>query len=173
MPGYLTSLITILLLLPRLPLINYTLILDIITQINNLNFQSFAILKFDYYVTIIFYMLFRQRFQFLYLFDEICFLIIELFIFWSIFVKFRKEIYEFLLISQQNVQDRLRLVGICHKHFKKTWKASNWMFLDFSFSIFIISFRLSGDEMYLVITVKLCRSRSNSPSNFKLCRRVT
>jgi hypothetical protein len=34
----------------------------------------------------------------------------------------------------------------------KTWKASNCMLRDFSFSIFIISFRLSGFDMYLVIT---------------------
>lgn len=54
-----------------------------------------------------------------------------------------------------------------------TWNASNWIFRDFSLSIFIMSFRLSGFEMYFVITVKLCRSSSSSPSSFKLCLRVT
>ena len=34
----------------------------------------------------------------------------------------------------------------------KTWKASNCIFLERSFNIFIMSFRLSGLEMYLVIT---------------------
>uniref|UniRef100_A0A8W7P1A1 Uncharacterized protein n=1 Tax=Anopheles coluzzii TaxID=1518534 RepID=A0A8W7P1A1_ANOCL len=54
-----------------------------------------------------------------------------------------------------------------------TWNASNCMLRDVSFSMFIISFRLSGLEMYFVITVKLCRSSSSSPSSFRLWRRVT
>merc|ERR1719510_1089332 len=49
----------------------------------------------------------------------------------------------------------------------KTWKASNWIFRAFSFSIFIISFKLSGLEIYLVITEKLCRSRRSSPNSLR------
>lgn len=33
-----------------------------------------------------------------------------------------------------------------------TWKASNWILRDFSFNIFIISFKFSGFDMYFVIT---------------------
>lgn len=47
----------------------------------------------------------------------------------------------------------------------KTWKASNWMLGLLSLSRFIMSFRFSGLLMYRVMTVKLCLSRSSSPSS--------
>ena len=53
----------------------------------------------------------------------------------------------------------------------KTWNASNWMFLLFSFNRFICCFKLSVLLMNLVITEKLYRSSSSSPSNWKRRRR--
>lgn len=47
----------------------------------------------------------------------------------------------------------------------KTWKASNWMLGLLSLRRFIMSFRFSGLLMYRVMTVKLCLSRSSSPSS--------
>ena len=40
-------------------------------------------------------------------------------------------------------------------------------------SRFIISLRFSGLLMYFVIMVKLCRSRSNSPSNYIISEQET
>lgn len=92
-------------------------------------------------------------------------------------MKLCQEIYQFLLVSQQYIQNRFRLIWVGNENLRRvikvsgfmieskindrnieigstlnTWKASNWMFLDFSFSMFIISFKLSGLEMYRVIT---------------------
>lgn len=63
-------------------------------------------------------------------------------------------------IQRQNYQQTL-----------KTWKASNCMLRDFSFNIFIISFRLSGFDMYLVITWNKLHifSRAKEKLNTELC----
>ncbi|KAL0118077.1 hypothetical protein PUN28_009033 [Cardiocondyla obscurior] len=43
-----------------------------------------------------------------------------------------------------------------------TWKASNCILRDFSFSMFIINFKLSGFDIYRVITCNSCNIRTNS-----------
>lgn len=101
------------------------------------------------------------------LFDQICLLVIKLFVFRSFCVKFSQEIDQLILVAKQNIKNRLGFVRICNKYLKrtniidlnkhlfnesenftlKTWKASNCMFLDFSFNMFIINFKLSGFDM--------------------------
>lgn len=133
----------------------------------------------------VFFFLLLDRLQLLDLLDEVGLLIVELLVLGPVRVELGQEIDQLVLISQQNVQDGLGLVGICHKDLQRvqvyvnadeeellsltlnTWKASNWMFLDFSFSMFIMSFKLSGFEMYLVITWRLKSLRQG-----KMMRRI-
>lgn len=50
------------------------------------------------------------------LFDQVCLFIIELFILRSIVLELAEKLDEFGLVLQQDVQDRLRLVGVGHKY---------------------------------------------------------
>jgi hypothetical protein len=76
----------------------------------------------------------------LYLLDEIGLLIVELLVVGAIRVEAGEELDEFLAIPQENLRDRLRLIGIRHEHLNpregllqgkerggtlNTWKASN------------------------------------------------
>jgi len=49
-----------------------------------------------------------------------------------------------------------------HTHTLKTWKASNCILRDFSFSMFIINFKLSGFDIYRVITCNNFNMKINS-----------
>jgi hypothetical protein len=77
------------------------------------------------------------------LLDQIRLFVVELFVFGSFRVKAGKEFDKFVLIAQQNFQNRLGFVGVGNKYLKKinvnvnigqnfmskltlnTWKASN------------------------------------------------
>ena len=63
-----------------------------------------------------FYSLLRQRLQFLDLFNQIRFFVIKLLIIGPVVVEFGQEINQFILISQQNVQNGLGFVGIGNEH---------------------------------------------------------
>uniref|UniRef100_A0A182Q3S1 Uncharacterized protein n=1 Tax=Anopheles farauti TaxID=69004 RepID=A0A182Q3S1_9DIPT len=64
-----------------------------------------------------------------------------------------RKVYDIMLIDFRP-KNRLVLLTL------KTWNASNWMLRDFSLSMFIISFKLSGLEMYFVITCCFCSRNS-------------
>ena len=62
------------------------------------------------------YSLLRQRLQFLDLFNQIRFFVIKLLVIGPVVVEFGQEINQFILISQQNVQNGLGFVGIGNEH---------------------------------------------------------
>lgn len=50
------------------------------------------------------------------LFDQVSLFIVELFVLRPVVLELTEKLDEFGLILQQDVQDRLRLVGVSHKH---------------------------------------------------------
>lgn len=60
-----------------------------------------------------------QRLQFADLLDQVGLLVVELLVLGPVRVEFRQEVNQLLLVPQQNVQDRLRLVRVGHKYLKK------------------------------------------------------
>uniref|UniRef100_A0AAG5CUF7 Uncharacterized protein n=1 Tax=Anopheles atroparvus TaxID=41427 RepID=A0AAG5CUF7_ANOAO len=61
-------------------------------------------------------LLIRRRLQFLDLLDQVGLLVVELFILGAIGVKSGQEVDQFLPITQQYVEDRLRFVRVRHEH---------------------------------------------------------
>ena len=62
------------------------------------------------------YVLFRQGFQLLNLLYQIRFFVIKLLVVGAIIVELGQKIHQLVLISQENVQDGLRFVGVSHKN---------------------------------------------------------
>lgn len=61
-----------------------------------------------------------QRLQLADLLDQVGLLVVELLVLGPVRVEFRQEVNQLLLVPQQNVQDRLRLVRVGHKYLKET-----------------------------------------------------
>lgn len=60
-----------------------------------------------------------RRSQLLDLLDQVGLFVVELLVLGPIRVEFREEVDELLLVAQQDVQDRLRLVGVGHEHLQQ------------------------------------------------------
>ena len=60
--------------------------------------------------------LLRQRLEFFDLLDEIGFLVVELFVVLSVVVKLGQEVDQLVLVPEQDVKDRLRLVRVCDEN---------------------------------------------------------
>lgn len=78
--------------------------------------------------------------------------------------KFPKNVINRSLFFWRMSMMALGLLGLATNTLN-TWNASNWIFRLLCRSKFIMSFRFSGSEMYLVIMLKLLLSRRSSPSN--------
>ena len=60
--------------------------------------------------------LLRQRLELFDLLDEIGFLVVELFVVLSVVVKLGQEVDQLVLVPEQDVKDRLRLVRVCDEN---------------------------------------------------------
>ena len=63
--------------------------------------------------------LFWNGLKFFDLFDEVSFLVVELFVLLPVGVKLGQEFHKLVPVPDQDVQDRFRLVGVSNKHLKK------------------------------------------------------
>ena len=61
-------------------------------------------------------LLLGQRFQLFDLFYQVCFLVIELLIVRAVIVEFGQKVNQFVLVTQQDVQDGFRFVRVGNKH---------------------------------------------------------
>ena len=65
----------------------------------------------------------------------------------------------------QSFADPVIMVCLVQEPTLKTWKASNWMDLELSFSRVIMSFRLETPLAYFIMTFTFARSSKSSPSS--------
>ena len=65
----------------------------------------------------------------------------------------------------QSFADPVIMICLAQEPTLKTWKASNWMDLELSFSRVIMSFRLETPLAYFIMTFTFARSSKSSPSS--------
>ena len=73
-----------------------------------------------------------QWLQFFYLFYKVGFLVVKLFIFWAVCVESCQEVNQLVLVSQQDLQNWLGLIGVGYKHLDNgtAMRTSEWWWED-------------------------------------------